>query len=152
MKNHTIPDGYYEAHIPIVKERIQKAGIRLAGLLNTIFKDYPINGGPLKGPVTDSATAAAGTAAVSDTSRVTICDKVFGGKYFSNSGMTLLNLGGDYPDQKISIVIKGDDRAKFKDAPETYYKDKKVCVTGRQEMYKGKPEIVVTDPSQIQVN
>jgi len=152
MKNHTIPDGYYESHLPIVKERIQKAGIRLAGLLNTIFKDYPVDGGPLKGPATDSSTVAAGTSTASDTSQVTICDKVFGGKYFSNSGMTLLNLGGNYPDQKMTIVIKGDDRAKFKDAPETYYDGKKVCVTGRQDMYKGKPEIVVTDPSQIQVN
>jgi len=30
--------GYYDAHIPVVESRIEKAGIRLAGLLNAIYK------------------------------------------------------------------------------------------------------------------
>lgn len=32
-------DAYYQTHIAIVNERIEKAGIRLAGLLNELFKD-----------------------------------------------------------------------------------------------------------------
>jgi micrococcal nuclease len=46
-------------------------------------------------------------------------------------------------------VIFGPDRSKFPDAPELYYKNKKICVTGTIKQYKGVPEIIVTDPSQI---
>ena len=82
---------------------------------------------------------------------VTICSKVFGGKYLDQSGITFLNVGGNYPDALLSIVIKGDDRKKFKDAPEVAFKDKNVCITGTLIDYKGKPEIAVTDPAQIKL-
>ena len=39
MGNRSINDSYYEAHVAIVQERITKAGIRLAGVLNEIFKN-----------------------------------------------------------------------------------------------------------------
>ncbi len=39
MKSRAIDDSYYEAHIGIVQDRIEKAGIRLAGVLNGIFKN-----------------------------------------------------------------------------------------------------------------
>ena len=35
MKSRAIDDSYYPAHIGIVQDRIEKAGIRLAGVLNT---------------------------------------------------------------------------------------------------------------------
>jgi hypothetical protein len=35
-----IDKSYYQSHVDMVNERIVKAGIRLAGLLNDIFKDY----------------------------------------------------------------------------------------------------------------
>lgn len=142
MKNHTVPDTYYDEHMPIVKERIQMGGIRLAGLLNELFSGHFV------ASAVPSVVAAPDTAAAAS-SQVTICDRIYGGKTFA-SGMALLNLGGAYPNQKLTIVIKAEDHTKFKDAPDIYYAGKKVCVTGKQEMYNGKPEIVVTDPSQIQ--
>ncbi|HET6255750.1 MAG TPA: S1/P1 nuclease [Puia sp.] len=39
MKTRAIDDSYYQAHIAIVQDRIEKAGIRLAGVLNEIFKN-----------------------------------------------------------------------------------------------------------------
>lgn len=39
MKGRAIDDSYYQAHIGIVEDRIEKAGIRLAGVLNEIFKN-----------------------------------------------------------------------------------------------------------------
>jgi len=81
----------------------------------------------------------------------TICDKVFGGKFLDNSQITFLNLGGVYPNQKISVVIKGKNRDKFKDAPEKLFDGKTICVTGQVTLYKGKPEIVVSDPKQIAI-
>jgi hypothetical protein len=39
LNNRTIDDSYYQAHIGIIQERIEKAGVRLAGVLNDIFKN-----------------------------------------------------------------------------------------------------------------
>jgi hypothetical protein len=39
MHDRSIDDSYYQAHIGIVRDRIEKAGIRLAGVLNTIFRN-----------------------------------------------------------------------------------------------------------------
>ncbi|KAA5532230.1 S1/P1 nuclease [Taibaiella lutea] len=38
-KDNKLTEDYYKAHIPIVEKRIDQGGIRLAGLLNEIFKD-----------------------------------------------------------------------------------------------------------------
>ena len=86
---------------------------------------------------------------ITDTS---VCDKMFDGKYLESSQITLLNLGGAYPNQKITVVIKGADRNKFKAPPETLYAGKTICVKGPVQIYKGRPEIVVTDPQQITIN
>ncbi len=51
--------------------------------------------------------------------KVTICDKVFGGKFFGGTGLTLLDLGGSHPNELLTVVIKAEDRKKFKIAPET---------------------------------
>lgn len=80
---------------------------------------------------------------------VTITDKIYGTKFFDNTGMTLLDMGGGHPNQYLTIVINGADRSKFKDKPEEYYKGADVSVTGKIIDYKGKPEIIVTDPSDL---
>ena len=84
--------------------------------------------------------------------KVTICEKVFSAKLITPSNMTFLDLGGFHPNQTLTVVIKGEDRSKFKDAPDEYFKGKNVCVTGTVIDYKGKPEIVVSDPDQIKVS
>lgn len=81
--------------------------------------------------------------------KVMVCDKVFGGKYLSNANITLVDMGGSHPNELLTLVIKGDDRKKFKNPPEEFFRGKKVCVTGQIIDYKGKPEIVITDPGQI---
>jgi hypothetical protein len=39
MKDRKIDSTYYAQHIPVIDVRIQQAGLRLAGMLNNIFKD-----------------------------------------------------------------------------------------------------------------
>jgi len=39
MKSRNIGDDYYKSHIKMVRKRVQQASVRLAGLLNNIFKD-----------------------------------------------------------------------------------------------------------------
>lgn len=82
---------------------------------------------------------------------VTICTKIFGGRYFENSNRapTLLNAGAKYPDAPLTIVIFGENRSNFKNKPEEFYTDKNICVTGRILMFKGKPEIILNNETQI---
>ena len=81
--------------------------------------------------------------------KVMVCDRISGGKYLDHSNITLIDVGGNHPHELLTLVIKGNDRKKFKTAPEDAFKGKKVCITGQIIDYKGKPEIVITDPEQI---
>jgi len=84
---------------------------------------------------------------------VTICTKIFGARYFeSGKGTpTLLNAGAKYPDAPLTIVIFGENRASFSNKPEEFYVGKNVCVTGRITIFKGKPQIVITNEREIVV-
>src|SRR5262245_40223353 len=90
-------------------------------------------------------TIAAKDAAKHLNEKVTICDKIYGGKYLASSNLTLLDVGGSHPNEALTLVIKGDDRKKFKVAPEDAFKGKSVCITGTVIDYKGKPEIMITE-------
>ena len=81
--------------------------------------------------------------------KVTVCGKVFGGRYFDKNDKTLLNVGAVYPDNPLTIVIEGADRKKFSFKPEDKFLNKEVCVTGEVKEFKGKAEIQVTEVSQI---
>ncbi|PWU00650.1 MAG: DNA-binding protein [Bacteroidetes bacterium] len=82
---------------------------------------------------------------------LTVCGEIFTARYFesSNNKPTLLNMGAAYPDNPITIVIFEDVRTKLNFKPEEKWVHKDLCITGKIELYKGKPEIVVHDPSQI---
>jgi len=41
MKGRTLDADYDDKHYPIIEKRLQQAGLRLAGLLNSIFKNNP---------------------------------------------------------------------------------------------------------------
>ena len=82
---------------------------------------------------------------------VKICDKVFGGKLIPSSNTSLLTIGGYDPNQPLTVMITGAARAKFKGKPEVDYLGKDIIVTGKLVAYKGKPEIIVSDPKQLQI-
>ena len=67
---------------------------------------------------------------------------------------TFLNLDKPYPNAIFTIVIWGEDRAKFAPLPENQYRDKTISVTGPITTHKDKngkdtPQIEVHDPKQI---
>jgi DNA/RNA endonuclease YhcR with UshA esterase domain len=80
----------------------------------------------------------------------TVCGLVASAKYAANSRAqpTFLNMGQPYPNEAFTAVIFGTDRAKF-GQPETTLSRKRICVTGQVRNYRGKPEIIVSDPSQL---
>lgn len=84
---------------------------------------------------------------------IKVCTKIFGGIYLEKSkgAPTLLDAGGKYPDAPLTLLIWGEARKQFKEAPDYFYKNKDVCITGRIKLYKGKPEIEIFNEKQIQV-
>jgi len=81
----------------------------------------------------------------------TVCGEVVSTNYAARSRgqPTFLNLDQPYPNQIFTVVIWGSERNKFKSPPEIFYRGKSVCVTGVIDTYRGKPQIIVRDPSQI---
>lgn len=85
---------------------------------------------------------------------VTVCAKVYSARYLESAKTkpTLLNLGGAYPKQLLTVAIFDADRSKFPFKPEEYYPNQEVCVTGKLLDYKGSPEIIVQSPEQIKLS
>lgn len=148
MNGRSIGDAYYQAHIAIVRDRIEKAGIRLAGVLNKIFAHgLAASAAAPMATVSDSAPATAKTIAIQDAARhyneyVQVSAKIYGYKALDN--LTLVDLGAAYPDQLLTLVLRGEakDACRGLDG-------QTITVTGKVVSYKDKPEIIVTDPKMI---
>jgi hypothetical protein len=82
---------------------------------------------------------------------VIVSGKVFGGRYLSKSenAPTFLNVGGDFPNQLLTLVVWGKDRSNFKMSPEIAYKGRQVQVAGKVELHRGKPQIILYKDDQI---
>ncbi len=73
--------------------------------------------------------------------------------YYANTSRgkpTFLNIGKPYPDpDRFTVIIWGENRSNFPQAPEILYANKTIYVTGLIVEYKGIAEIEVISPSQI---
>src|SRR5437899_8430310 len=76
----------------------------------------------------------------------TITDKVEG-VHQSGKGNIFLNMGGKYPNQAFTAFIPTASAAQFSNPQQ--YEGKTVAVSGKINLYRGKPEIIVTNVSQI---
>jgi hypothetical protein len=83
--------------------------------------------------------------------RATVCGRVASTRYAATSRgkPTFLNLDKPYPAQVFTILIWGENREKF-GIPEEKYRDKQICVAGTITEYRKSPEIVVSDPLNIE--
>ena len=81
-----------------------------------------------------------------------VCGVVASTRYAATSRgrPTFLNLDRPYPNQVFTVVIWGENRAKF-GKPEVDYEGKRICVTGTITSYRGVPQIVVDEPEQIKI-
>ena len=82
----------------------------------------------------------------------TVCGEVSGAKYSDHRKRkpTFIDFGPPHPNQVFTALIWGEYRDKFDYAPESLL-GKRICVSGMITEHKGKPEIKVTEPSQISV-
>ncbi len=68
-----------------------------------------------------------------------------------NSGKAcFLNFHGNWK-RYFTAVIFAEDFNKFPEDPEKYYNLKTIQVTGLVKEYRGKPEIIIKNPSQIKI-
>jgi len=143
-----IDDAYYQKYIPVIRKRIDQAGIRLAGELNKLFNNEQI-------PVVMTATIAPSSMGKGNVNAVkledvkgaigktvTVAGKVYSSKDIGS--MVLVNLGAAYPNQLLTVALKGE----AKDLG-SQLDGKNITVEGELIDYKGKPEIIVTDPAKI---
>ena len=79
-----------------------------------------------------------------------VCGIVASAKFATQSRgqPTFLNLGRPYPNHIFTAVIWGSDRPAFSYPPESL-QGKRICVEGLLTEYRGKPQIIVSHPSQI---
>lgn len=78
---------------------------------------------------------------------VVIVDSVYEGRAFENH--TLLNIGGKYPNQIVSVFIAKKDYQNFQGDVLKLYLHKKIAIQGKVSMFNNKAQIVATDPKQL---
>ncbi len=76
--------------------------------------------------------------------------KVFS-TFKSQKGHLFLNLEKDYPHQCLKVMIFKSDLTKFPPEFEKNLKERLVKVKGKVIQYRGKPEIIVSQPDQIEI-
>lgn len=83
---------------------------------------------------------------------VTVCAKVTGTHVTDGkSRTTYINFGKLYPDHTFTVVIFEKDLANFSYKPAIRLLDKKVCVSGKIKIYKGKPEMIINREALIRI-
>jgi hypothetical protein len=126
MSNRTITNAYYQQHIGIAEQRLEQAGIRLAGVLNMIFANpnsvapppppgmnEPGPPVPLERGVKDIMRIEAKDVKNHIKEEVQVCAQVYGSKDLT--GKVLLDLGGAYPNQFLTVGWKEKPSRKLKD-------------------------------------
>lgn len=149
-KNNSLDEDYYKTHIGMIQQRIDQGGIRLAGILNDIYSGDKIFASARPVPVLpeEAPKALVGESKVIDVKdaaqhlneTVTVTTKVYSTRDVGS--MLLVNVGAAYPDSPLTVVLRGE-------AKSLTVEGKTITVTGQVVDYKGKPEIVVTDKSQV---
>ncbi|MBL4675666.1 MAG: S1/P1 nuclease [Mucilaginibacter sp.] len=142
-----IDEAYYQKYIPVIRQRIDRAGIRLAGELNRLFNNEPVPAVKLAAAV--QTTAPAGLVRLEELKNfvgksVSVQGKVYSVKDIGS--MVLANMGAAYPNQMLTLAFKGKTKALA-----GTLEGKTVSISGQVIDYKGKPEIIITTADQVKV-
>jgi hypothetical protein len=143
-KNKNIDEVYYKHYIPVIHQRIEQAGIRLAGVLNKLLKDTPAITGVSSAPV--SALDKPTVITLQQVKNAVGKNVIVEGKVYSSKdigSMVLINLGAAYPNQLLTVALKGKAKSLA-----NQINDKIISVEGTIVEYKGKPELIITDPEK----
>jgi hypothetical protein len=141
---HKIDNSYLEKNKRIVEWQLVYAGMKLDAVLESLFsaRDKRAKSQP------KVETISAADAGNYIGKKEVVCSVVYQVKELSS--VSFLDLGANYPDNPLTIVVFARDMGKFTSGLEIY-DHKKICVTGTIREYKGKPEIIITSPPEITV-
>lgn len=146
-----IDEAYYKKSISIIRLRVAQAGIRLAGELNKLLADQKAVGPAETSSVSNLPfTAKAVPVKLTNVKNSIGKNVIVVGKVYSTKdigSMVLVNLGAAYPNQLLTVALKGN--AKTLSDKIT---GKTVTIEGTVINYKGKPEIIVTDPGKVKIS
>lgn len=142
---------------------------RLDSLWDELLARYPAPGLPGASPPAPEAAApvavaSPGTPPETQAAGIPVVDWRDAGRYIGrrctvegtivatrNTGKAcFLNFHENWK-KYFTALIFANRFPRFPDAPETYYRGKTVRVTGKIQDYKGKPEIIVESPDQIEI-
>src|SRR5258708_36407919 len=98
---------------------------------------------------TDGASVLSDRDAVKHVGQSVTVEGTVTGTHVSTKGTEFLDFGSPYPNQDFTVVIFARSSPALGDIA-TYY-GKRVDITGTVELYRGRPEIVVREPTQIRV-
>jgi hypothetical protein len=145
-------DDYYQKHIGIVDERIEKAGIRLAGMLNEAFKGYVPTSTQVDASISEKATSVLIPITSKDALNhigqlVTVTD--YARSFINMGSYYLVYLGAAYPNQHLTIVLRGEAKefAKVLQYEGEYVK--RIRVIGKVSESKGEPQIEVSELNKL---
>ena len=138
---------YMERGKTIVEKQLFIAASRLALILNKLFPsptpeiDFKEAGKKYKNVIeAKDAINYVGK-------KVTVCSRIYGIR--STDKMTQINVDAPFPNSPLTIIIFSSSYGKFPQQLTEYYKDKNICVKGKVELYKGKPQIIIDDPRDL---
>jgi len=142
--SHRIDNDYLNKNKGVVERQLLYSGIKLVAVLESLFTtadNRVISQTKVEKIAVEDAEKYIGK-------NVVICSMVYGVKELSN--INFINVGANYPDNPLTIVVFSGDKVNFKEGL-ALYNNKNICVTGTIKEYKGKPEIVITRPQDISI-
>lgn len=149
FKGNIITKEYLQKNKIVVQKQIMKGGLRLANVLNALFEpdaavlDYNTIAKKYSNGV--SLQQAAGM----EGSDVTVAGRVTEVK--TSEKITQLILTDENGQNELQAVIFARDNEKFTENPADLFKNKNVLVKGKVKIFKGKPEIVIENASDISI-
>ena len=133
-----LPRDYAARERSVTAVQVEKAGVRLAALLNSA----------LTAPSPALAETVAPSAASSHVGQtVTVKGIVDYVHTAARSGVIFIDLGGRYPNNTFTAVIFYEDTGKFPHVGAL--RGRTVEITGRVRLYEGRPEIILRAASQL---
>ena len=140
---------YMERGKTIVEKQLFMAASRLALMLDRLF--------PSPTPLIDFKEAGKGCKNLIEAKdaeqyvgkKVTVCSRIYGIR--STDKITQINVGAPFPNNPLTLIIFASSYSKFSLPLTEYYKDKNICVTGKVELYNGKPQIIIENPEAIKI-
>lgn len=148
QKSNKLGEDYYKAHILIVNDRLELAGLRLAGALNTLFKNSVVPAAADRetaiAPEVKPLQIEAKDVAVYTGKMVMVTGKAY--SHSDKGSFVLVNVGAEYPNQLLTVLLRGTAKTLAENID-----GKNITVTGKVIAYKGHPEIEVRDQGDITV-